>query len=121
MWELEAWASTMAWDWDMDDIDPNDDDRKLWVPVTAQTLNMGRAEQYSGAPRPEPMTPPRHMSVYAVQLTQDGSAEQASMPVLMAMQMPRMTGHMVIKANQGEGEPKGGGNDHGQGWGEGSE
>ena len=29
---------------------------------------------------------------------------QYSVPVLMAMQMPRMTGHMVIKANQGEGE-----------------
>ena len=31
-------------------------------------------------------------------------AEQASMPVLMPMQMPQMTGCMVIKANQGEGK-----------------
>src|SRR5882724_11436495 len=45
-----------------------------------------------------------HMTVYVVQLNQDGLAEQASTPVLMAMQMPRMTGCMVIKANQGEGE-----------------
>jgi|SRR5882724_1931155 len=99
MWELEAWASAMAWDWDMDDIDPNDDNGKLWVPVTAQTLNMGEAEQHSGAPHPEPVMPPRHMAVYVVQLTQDGSAKQASMPVLMAVQTPRMTGCMVIKAN----------------------
>ena len=58
MQELEAQASTMAWDWDANDIDLNDNDGKLWVPVTAQTLNMGRAAQYTGAPRPEPMTPP---------------------------------------------------------------
>ena len=31
-------------------------------------------------------------------------AEQASAPVLMAMQTPQMTGRMVIKANQYEGE-----------------
>src|SRR5882724_8900766 len=109
MWELEAQASAMAWDWDADDIDPNDNDGKLWVPVTAQTLNMGGAEQYSGAPRPEPVMPPRHMAVYAVQPTQDGSAEQASVLVLMAVQTPQMTGCVVIKANQGEGEsPRGG-------------
>jgi len=121
MWELEAWASTMAWYWDADDIDLDDDDGKLWVPMMAQMLNMGRAKQHRGPSHLEPMTLPRHMTVYTVQPNQDVSAEQASMPVLMAMQMPQMTGHVVIKANQGEGEPKGGGNDHGQGWGEGSE
>src|SRR5882724_10563110 len=104
MWELEAQASAMAWDWDADDIDPNDNDGKLWVPMTAQTLNMGGAEQYTGAPHLEPMMPPRHMTVYVVQPTRDRSAEQASAPVLMAVQTPRMTGRMVIKANRGEGE-----------------
>ena len=99
MLELEAQASTMAWDWDMDDIDPNDDDGKVWVPIMAQTLNIGGAERYTGAPHPEPVTLPRHMTVYAVQLTRDGSAEQASALVLMAVQTPRMTGRMVIKAN----------------------
>ena len=69
MWELEVRASAMAWDWDADDIDLNDNDGKLWVPVMAQTLNMGRAKQYSGAPCLEPMMPPRHMSVYVVQPT----------------------------------------------------
>jgi len=67
MWELEAWASAMAWDWDADDIDPDDDDGKLWVPMMAQTLNMHRAEQHRGPPPPEPVTPPRHMTVYVVQ------------------------------------------------------
>ena len=38
MWELEALASTMAWAWDTDHIDPDDDDGKLWIPVMAQTL-----------------------------------------------------------------------------------
>jgi len=99
MRELEAQASAMAWDWDTDYIDPNDNDGKLWVPIMAQTLIIGGAEQYSGAPHPELMMPPRHMSVYMVQPTQDRSAKQASMPVLMAMQTPRMTGCMVIKAN----------------------
>ena len=39
-----------------------------------------------------------------VQPTRDGSAKQASVLVLMAVQTPQMTGRMVIKANRGEGE-----------------
>jgi len=58
MWELEGRASAMAWDWDADDINLNDDDGKLWVPVMAQILNMGRAKQYTGPPHPEPVMPP---------------------------------------------------------------
>ena len=74
MSELEEWASTMAWDWDMDDIDPNDDDGRQWVPMMAQTLKLGTAEgqqQISlAAPVMPPtyLTPPHHMTVYAVQL-----------------------------------------------------
>jgi len=89
----------MAWDWDADDINGDNDDRKLWVPMTAQMLNMGRAKQHRGSPSLEPMTLSRHMTVYTVQPNQDGSAEQASMLVIMAMQTPQMTGHVVIKAN----------------------
>ena len=59
MWELEAWASAMAWDWDVDNIDPDDNDRKLWVPVMAQTLKTGPAEEYRGHPPAGPVTPPR--------------------------------------------------------------
>src|SRR5882724_9681532 len=104
MWELEAWASAMAWDWDTDDIDLNDNDGKLWVPVMAHMMNIGRAEQHRGPPCLGPVMPPRQMTVYAVQPNRDGSAKQASMLVVMAMQTPRMMGHVVIKSNWGEGE-----------------
>ena len=59
MWELEAQASTMAWDWDVDDIDPYDNDGKLCVPVTAQTLKTGPAEEDRGHSPTGPATPPR--------------------------------------------------------------
>ena len=76
MWELEAQASAMAWDWDADDIDPDDDDGKLWVPVTAQTLKIGPAEEDRGHPPAGPVTPPRQMTIYAVQENEDGSASR---------------------------------------------
>jgi len=34
----------MAWDWDAEDIDLQEDDGKMWVPVTAQTLNRDMAK-----------------------------------------------------------------------------
>jgi len=104
MWELEVWASAMAWDWDVDDIDPNDDDGKLWVPVMTQTLKTGLAEEDRGHPPMGPVTPPRQMAIYTVQENKDGSAEQASMPVVMPISMPQMKGWVVIKANIGRGE-----------------
>src|SRR5882672_8801397 len=33
----------MAWDWEADDIHNDKEDRKEWVPVTTQTLEMGEA------------------------------------------------------------------------------
>ena len=99
MWELEARASAMAWDWDVDDIDPDDDDGKLWVPVTAQTLKTGPAEEDKGHPPTDPATPVRQMTVYAVQENEDGSAEQASTPMVVPIIMPQMKGWVVIKAN----------------------
>jgi len=110
MLELKEQASAMAWDWDADDIDPNDDDGRLWVPMMAQTLKMGMAK----GPRPFPpaapavvppthLTPPWHMTVYTVQPNQDGSAEQASMPVVIPVLIPRMQGQVISKANQGRG------------------
>jgi len=104
MWELEVWASAMAWDWDMDDIDPDDDDGKLWVPVMAQTLKTGVAEEHRAFPPPGPGTPPRQMTIYAVQENLDRSAKQASMPVVMPILMPQMKGQVIIKANLGQGE-----------------
>src|SRR5882724_4393563 len=101
LWELEARASTMAWDWDADNIDPNDDDGKLWVPVTAQTLKTGPAEEDRGNPPADPATPVRQMTVYAVQENEDRSAEQASKPIVMPILTPQMKGQVVIKANLG--------------------
>jgi len=104
MWELEARASAMAWDWDADDIDPDDDDRKLWVPVMAQTLKTGLAKEDRGHPPAGPVTPPRQMTIYAVQENEDGSAKQASTPMAMPILMPQMKGWVIIKANLGQGE-----------------
>jgi len=101
MWELEAQASAMAWDWDADDIDPNDDYRKLCVPVTAQTLKTGLAQKDRGHPPVDPATPARQMTIYMVQENEDGSAEQASTPMVMPILTPQMKGQLVIKANLG--------------------
>ena len=35
----------MAWDWEMDEIDPNKFNGELWVPVTPQTLTISTTEQ----------------------------------------------------------------------------
>ena len=67
MWELEAWPNAMAWDWDADDINPDDNDGKLWVPVMAQTLKTGAAEEDRAIPPAGPATPARQMKVYMVQ------------------------------------------------------
>ena len=29
----------MSWDWDAKDIDPDKDDRRMWVPITPKTLD----------------------------------------------------------------------------------
>jgi len=68
MWELEVWASAMAWDWDADNINPDNDDSKLWIPMTAQTLNTETVDHYRAYPPMGPVMPPRQMTVYAVQL-----------------------------------------------------
>jgi len=66
MWELEVQASAMAWDLDMDDINVEDDNSKLWVPVMAQMLNLGAAEESRPFPPMGPVMPPRQMTIYAV-------------------------------------------------------
>ena len=104
MWELEVWASAMAWDMDTDNFDLEDDDRKLWVPMMAQTLKTGVAEQDGAIPSMGPVTPARQLTIYAVKENQDGLADQASMPIIMPVLVPQMKGQVVIKANLGQGE-----------------
>ena len=68
MEELEGCVAAMAWDWDMEDIDPHEDNGKLWVPVTLQTmwmLEMPRDMRTSHLM--PPMMPPRQMAVCMVQ------------------------------------------------------
>jgi len=104
MWELEAQASTMAWDWDVDDIDPDDNGGKLWVPVMAQTLKTGLAKEDRGHPPMGPVGPLRQMTIYTVQENEDRLAKQASTPMVMPILTPQMKGWVVIKANLGQGE-----------------
>jgi len=88
MWELEAWESAMVWDWDVDDLNGEVDDGKLWVPVMAQTLNTGVAKQLRAFTPVGPVMLPRQMTFYTVQLNQDRSAEQVGTLVLMPMLTP---------------------------------
>src|SRR5882724_12241946 len=36
--ELEGHAYEMSWDWDAKDINLDEDDRRMWVPITPKTL-----------------------------------------------------------------------------------
>jgi len=38
MEDLEVQAAVMAWDWDANEIDVDEDDGKQWVPVTPQMM-----------------------------------------------------------------------------------
>jgi len=69
MGELEAHVTAMAWDWDMEDINPNEDGGKLWVPMTPQMLRKHKIPRSmrSGHSMP-PTMPLRKMTVYMVQL-----------------------------------------------------
>src|SRR5882724_4768207 len=73
-------------------------------PCDSQTLKTGPAEEDRGHPPADPATPARQMTVYMVQENEDGSAEQASSPMVMPILTPQMKGQVVIKANLGQGE-----------------
>jgi len=64
MAELEGRASLMAWDWDAEDIDPQEDDGKMWVPVTPGTLNV--PANMKDIMALQPTKPLREIRVYAV-------------------------------------------------------
>jgi len=70
MVELKACVAVMVWDWEVDNIDLNKDDGKMWVPVTPQTLKV--PTNMRDSPTFPPTTPLREMWVYAVQQNQDG-------------------------------------------------
>jgi len=91
MEDLEGHATTMAWDWDVDDINVDEDDRKQWVPMIPQTMKHTKTPRPSrmGAPT-QPVTPmlARQMTMYALHPTQGGLAKQASSPMVIPVQSP---------------------------------
>ena len=99
----------MAWDWDTDDIDADEDDRKQWVPVTPQTMKIaetprpGRIDAPTLPVMPIPPQVTQKMSMYVLHLTRGALAEQASTPMVIPVLSP--TGHrpVIIKKNIGEG------------------
>ena len=72
MEDLEGCATAMAWDWDVDEIDMDEDDGKQWVPVTPQMMKQAEMPRPArkGAPT-LPVTPmlPRKMNMYALHPT----------------------------------------------------
>jgi len=70
MEELDGHVAAMAWDWDASNIDADEDDSKLWVPMTPQTMRMTETPSPGWVGPPMfPMKPPWQMAVYALQLS----------------------------------------------------
>jgi len=108
MEDLEAQAALMAWDWEANDIDVDEDDGKQWVLVTPQTMRHIDTARPTQLESPVPaMTPSHQMRVYTMQLSQDGPAKQASMPNILLVLTPQVCGEMVIKENLGKGSSEG--------------
>ena len=93
----------MCWDWDAEDIDPDEDDRKIWVPVSPKTLETSDIDPpQSGQQVLEPTkvrVADRTMWVYAVA---GGPKEvvQASSAIMQVIQLPRKTGKIVVFTNE---------------------
>src|SRR5882724_7232006 len=106
MEELEGHATTMAWDWDVDDIDVDEDNGKQWVPMMPQMMKLSETPRPArmGAPTP-PVMPmlPRQMTMYALHLTQGGLAEQASSPMVIPVLSPTGPRWLILKENVGKG------------------
>ena len=98
----------MAWDWDAADIDPDEDDGQIWVPITPKTL-----EEPVEEPEGTPKTPEvkqqvfnqedswlRNMAVYGVSNGPEGAA-QADAPLRQDVLSPEIPGLVVI-LNTGE-------------------
>ena len=105
---LDARAAEMAWDWDAANIDPDEDDGQIWVPVTLKTL-----EEHVKEPEGMPKTPEvkqlvvsqedsrfRNMAVYVVSNGPEGVA-QANAPLRQGVLSPQIHGPVVI-LNAGE-------------------
>ena len=104
MEDLEAQAAFMAWDWEANDINADEDDGKQWVLVTPQTMRHVATAKPTRIKLPVPaMMSPCRMQVYTLQPSRDRPAEQASMPKVLLVLTPLVHGEIVIKENLGKG------------------
>ena len=94
---MDARAAEMAWDWDAADIDPDEDDGQIWVPVTPKTL-----EEYVEKPQGTPKTPEskqptglRNMAVYTISNGPEG-AVQGDAPLRQEVLSPQVPGPVVV-------------------------
>jgi len=80
----------MSWDWDAEDIDPDEDDGRMWVPITPKTLEdeavrTAEVKRDTSEDEEEPRTikdgPHWMMSMYMVSHGPTGVV-QASMPIV---------------------------------------
>ena len=93
----------MCWDWDAEDIGPDEDDGKIWVPVTPKTLETANVDPpQSGQQVPEPTkgrAVDQTMRVYAV-AGGPKKVAQASSAITQVVRSPRKTGKIVVFANE---------------------
>ena len=97
----------MSWDWDAEDIDPDEDDRKMWVPVTPQTMVVTETDgeiapltsEVREASWDEARAADRTMKVYAVCHGPDRVA-QVRTPIVQVIQTPRRVAKVVIQGNE---------------------
>jgi len=86
----------MSWDWDSKDINPDEDDGKMWDPITPKTLKDKALQtmevklvihEVEEEPCPIKKGPHQTMSMYAVTHRPTGVV-QSSMPIRQVMGMP---------------------------------
>jgi len=88
----------MSWDWDAEDIDPDEDDGSTWVPITPQHINE-EAEMHETNTQEliwekndlpiQKIKETRTMSIYPVS-NGPGGVRQGSMPVKQVVALPIM-------------------------------
>ena len=96
----------MAWDWDVNDIDVDDDNGKQWVPMMPQMMKIAETPRPArmGSPMlPVMPMPAQQMSMYTLHPTRGRLAKQASFPIVILVQSPTIRGTLILKENIGEG------------------
>src|SRR5882724_9072110 len=102
----------MSWDWDIEDVVPDEDDGRMWVPIKPKTLGeeagnndaatppTARAENHAPAASTENRL---EMAIYAVADGPEGPI-QASSSVHQIVGMPIIVPKVIIRSNEEEPE-----------------